>query len=285
MMKIGFIDHHLENYHADVFHKLLNGPIGAGKVEIVAAYESDPKSDLDWCKEKGVPRASSAAEVVDKCDALMVLAPDNLVEHLKLGREALASGKPTLVDKMLSPVLADAREIIEIAEKHNTPLISSSSLRFSTELEELIARLDGPVTAVYGRGFGNFPVYGIHTIAPAMRLLGDAPVKRVIDTGMAHNHLVTIDDGTRRTFLEVRQSSNQNDASPWMVGVMVSGRLEVALVKKHDDFYANLMRETVKFFETRQSPMSTLEMLRSVAVQEAAEFSLKQGGQWVDVNI
>lgn len=284
-MKIGFIDHHLNNYHADVFHKLLTGPVGGGRVEIVAAFETTPKGDEDWCAKTGVPRASSAAEVVEKSDCLMVLAPDNLDTHLVLGREALESGKPTLIDKMLSPSLDDAREIVRIAAAHGTPLISSSSLRFAVEVEELVARIDGPVNAVFASGFGKFHVYGIHTIAPAMRIVGDAPVKRVIDTGTPEARLVTIDDGTRRTLLEVRQSANQYEATPWTLGVLVGDRYEIAEIRQHDAFYANLMKETVKFFETGKSPMTPEEMLRSVAVQDAAERSLAAGAEWVDVNI
>ena len=284
-MKIGFIDHHLNNFHADVFHKLLTGHAGGGRLEIVAAYESTPKGDDDWCAKTGVPRASSPAEVVAKSDAVMVLSPDNLDKHLELGREALQSGKPTLIDKMLSPSLADAREIVKIAAAHNTPLISSSSLRFAAEVEELVARIDGPVNAVFASGFGNFPVYGIHTIAPAMRLIGDRPVKRVIDTGVANARIVTIDDGERRTLLEVRLSANQYEATPWTLGALVGDRYEIAEIRQHDVFYANLMKEVVKFFETGKSPMTLEEMLRSVAVQDAAERSLAGGGIWIDVNI
>ena len=50
-MNIGLIDHHLHNWHSDVFLKILNGPIGEGDMNITIAYESDPVADKeDWCK-------------------------------------------------------------------------------------------------------------------------------------------------------------------------------------------------------------------------------------------
>src|SRR5204863_9979171 len=98
-MKIGFLDHHLKNYHAGKFHDLLTGDVGAGAVEICAAYESHPQGSDDWCAQRGVPRASSAEEVIAKSDAVIVLGPDVPEAHLTLARASLAAGKPTFVDK------------------------------------------------------------------------------------------------------------------------------------------------------------------------------------------
>ena len=227
-MKIGFIDHHLNNYHADVFLKLLRGETEGGDAEVALAYECAPAGD-DWCAKNGVARAASAAEVVAGSDAVIVLAPDNIGEHLKLSREALASGKPTLIDKMLSTSLEDARAIVALAAKGGTPIMSSSSLRFAVEVEEIAAKAGGRADAVFARGFGKFPGYSIHSIAPALRLLGGRRIRRVIDTGADSVRLVTLDDGVRRTLIEVRESENQQEATPWAVGVLVNGRYEVSV--------------------------------------------------------
>ncbi|MGB9693151.1 MAG: hypothetical protein ACPL7D_13400, partial [Candidatus Sumerlaeaceae bacterium] len=70
-MRIGFIDHHLANFHADTFVRLLrSGCYGA--VEVVAAYEVKPFGEEDWCAKQGVQRANSAEEVVAESDAVMV---------------------------------------------------------------------------------------------------------------------------------------------------------------------------------------------------------------------
>ena len=282
-MKIGFIDHHLNNYHANKFHSLLTGPVGAGEIEICAAYESDPQGD-DWCNAHGVPRAASAAEVVAKSDAIIVLAPDHIGDHLELGREALKSGKPTQIDKMLSPSLADAREIVRIARDNATPLMSASSLRFAVEIEELVARLPGPPDDVFARGFGPLRGYGCHTVAPALRLFGSR-AKRLIDTGRNGTRLITLDDGTRRAFIEMHEAENQAEISPWQMGALAGKRYEVVTITKYDEFYANLMKEAVKFFKTRQSSISPEEQLLGVAVECAADDSASKGGAWVDLEL
>lgn len=283
MIRVGFIDHHLRNYHADVFLSLLRGGVGRGRVEVVGAFETDPAPGGDWCADNSVPRLASAAEVVAASDAIIVLAPDNIATHRELGRRAYESGKPVFVDKYLSTSLADARAIAQLCEAHGTPLMSSSALRFAVEVEEVAGKLATPPETVFARGFGAWRGYGVHTIAPAIRLFGHK-VARLIDTGMGSFRMVTLDDGTgRRATIEVRDAENRQEASPWQVGALSGGRYEFATVTKFAEFYENLMTAVVRFFETGQSPVPLAEQLVTCAVEEQAGASLAAGGAWVDI--
>ena len=133
-----------------------------------------------------------------------------------------------------------------------------------------------------GRGFGPLRGYGCHTVAPALRLFGSR-AKRLIDTGRNGTRLITLDDGTRRAFIEMHEAENQAEISPWQMGALVGKRYEVVTITKYDEFYANLMKEAVKFFKTRQSPISPEEQLLGVAVECAADDSASKGGAWVDL--
>ncbi|MBX7244763.1 MAG: Gfo/Idh/MocA family oxidoreductase [Candidatus Sumerlaeaceae bacterium] len=283
-MKIGFIDHHLNNYHADTFLRILTKELEQ-KATVVAAYESNPVGD-DWCAKNGVARVQSAAEVVAASDAVIVLAPDNVEAHLTLGRVALESGKPCFVDKNLSSSLEDARKIVEIAAAHKTPLMSSSSLRFSVELEELMGRIgNAPIETIFSRGFGRWHGYGVHTIAPALRLIG-GNVSRLCDTGTAGASVVTIEDAAgRRALIEVREADNQQEASPWQIGALAAGRYETATITKFAEFYKNLMAQVTAFFATGKSPISVEEQLATVAIETAADESRAAGGKWVDIRL
>jgi hypothetical protein len=278
-MKIGFIDYHLNNYHANKFHGLLTG---TGHT-IAAAYEFEPTGE-DWCAGKGVTRVGSPQEVINQSEALIVLAPDDSERHLRMAREALQSGKPVFVDKYLSTSLADAREMVQLAEKSNTPLMSSSSLRFSVELEDMLAAAGGKkLDGIFSRGFGKWSGYACHSVAPALRMLG-APARRLIDTGSGTNRLVTIEaaDG-RRMLVELRKSENQMEATPWQIGHLDGDQYRVATISKFDEFYANLMKEAVAFFQSGKSPVSAEEMLDTVAIEVGADQSLAKGGEWVTV--
>jgi len=282
MLTIGFVDHHLNNYHANKFLALLHGPLAAEDVQVTAAWESDPTGD-DWCAKNGVRRAESAAEVAGECDAIIVLAPDNVDAHLALCEPVLAQGKPTMVDKFLAPDLETARRIVDLAEVRNAPLFSASSLRFAVELEAALAEAGGPITEAYGRGMGEWDLYGVHTLSLVAGALG-AGASRLIHTGGPRSATVTLDyGGDRRGWVDVRTAENQWEALPWSFGFRAGDRYVTGTIADFDGFYTNLMRQAVRFFKSGESPVSTDEMLGIVAVLEAAERSRREGGVWIDL--
>lgn len=283
-IKIGWLDHHLYTHHSQVFVPFINGEIGQGRFEIVAAYESHSDAEKgDWCAENNVRRMDSPEEVVEASDVIIVCSPNNPEAHLELSRVALASGKPVYVDKYLAHTVDDAREMIVIARESGTPLMTSSSLRFAKEVKELLEKVPGPYDYVYARGMGRWRMYyGVHTIALALRAFGPF-IKRLCDTGTEDDRIVTLDDGPRRCLVECHPCENQAEAFPWELGVRVGDRVERAVVLDWDQFYRNLVGEVLDFFETRESPISLEEQFATVAVEHAAEESRLQGGAWVDV--
>ena len=107
--------------------------------------------------------------MAEKSDAILLESVDGRV-HLEQFRKIAAFGKPTFIDKPFTTTTKDAKEIIRLAEEHGTPIMSSSSLRYS---EGLMGALEdsekGDVIGVdcYGPleiepNHGLF-WYGIHT--------------------------------------------------------------------------------------------------------------------------
>lgn len=282
-MKVGFIDHHLNNYHANKFLGIFREGLAGEKVEIVAAYESHPEGE-DWCAKNNVPRVATAAEVIEKADAILVLAPDNAEAHLELSREAIRSKKPVFIDKVLAHTVEDARKIIADAQDNGSPIMTASSLRFSVELEQLLALVgDGPHEGIFSRGFGKWRGYAVHTVQPALRLLGGR-VKRVIDTGTGTVHQITVEnDKGQRAYIDIRLCENQYEATPWQIGILHHGNYEVITIKQFDEFYVNLAKNMVKFFKSGVSPVPVEEMLDVVLLEIAADNSFKNGGHWVEV--
>ncbi|GIV16983.1 MAG: hypothetical protein KatS3mg022_2418 [Armatimonadota bacterium] len=153
MLKIGFVDHHLNNFHANTFLKLLHEDLAAEDVRVFAAWESHPTGE-DWCAKNGIERKPSIGDVVKCVDAVMVLAPDNLADHLALCEQILPAGKPVFIDKLLSPILSDAQKIVAMAQQHGTPITSSSALRFAVELEAMRPQLSNTPSEAFARGNG-----------------------------------------------------------------------------------------------------------------------------------
>jgi hypothetical protein len=252
-------------------------------VDVTVAWESDPTGE-DWCARNGVRRAASPEEAARQADAVMVMAPDNVDEHLRLASAVLPFGKPTVVDKFLAPTLAEARQIVEMARQHGAPLFSASALRYAVELDAVLPELAGKTVGEAGaRGLSGWDLYGIHTLAMALRLMG-AGVRRLIDTGTPMARIVTLDYGEgRRALVEVRQAANEWDVFGWSFAARVDDRYVVGAVKDYDGFYANLMRHAAAFLKTGQSDMPIEEAVIAVAVLEGANRSLAAGGEWVRV--
>lgn len=281
MLRIGFVDHHLNNYHANKFLTLLHGPLADLDARVIAAWESDPTGE-DWCAAQNVARCATPEEVVERSDAVIVLAPDSIEAHLALCRRVFPGGKHVMVDKFLAPTLAEAVEIQELARKHGVALFSASSLRFAVEAEAAV----GDATRVdeaFARGMGDWDGYGVHTLSMVLAGMG-ADVARVIDTGKGGTASVTLEyaDG-RRGHAEVRVAENMWEALPWSFGYRIGERYATGTIADFDGFYANLMRRAVAFFRTGESPVSPAEMLKVVAVLEAANRSRAAGGQWIEL--
>lgn len=282
-IRIGWLDHHLYTHHSQVFLPLILDELGQGRFEVVAAYEShrDPGKG-DWCAENNIARVDSPEQVVAASDVLMVVSPNNPEAHLDLSRVALASGKPVYVDKYLAHTVEDAREMVKIARENQTPLMTSSSLRFAPEVLDLMDKTDGPYENVFARGMGRWRMhYGVHTIALALRAFGPF-IKRICDTGTELDRAVVLDDGARRCLIETHECENQDEVSPWELGVRVSNRIETREIVYQAQVYKNLVVEFLKFFETRESPVSLEEQFATVAVEQSAEESRLAGGAWVD---
>lgn len=280
MLRIGFVDHHLNNFHANTFLKLLHTDLASEEVRVVSAWESHPTGE-DWCEKNGVQRKRSIAEVVESVDALMVLAPDNLADHLALCEQVLPAGKPTFIDKLLSPILPDAEQIVRLAQQHSTPITSSSALRFAVELEAMRPNLTDTVLEAFARGMGEWMGYGVHTVALIAALMGTGAT-RVIDIGTPASRNLAIDyaDG-RRAFVEVRDCENMWNVFPWVFGARVGDTYHVDTVKDYTGFYRNLMVMVVKFFKTGEPPVSPQEALEMVRILDAANRSQQAGGVWV----
>ena len=92
MIKIGFIDNFLSEWHANNYPDMIraNGRARALGMDVCYAYAKEEVSPYDgvttdeWCRAHGVRRVGSVEELVDRSDCIAVLSPDNPELHLAL---------------------------------------------------------------------------------------------------------------------------------------------------------------------------------------------------------
>jgi hypothetical protein len=287
-LRVGLIG--LDTSHVIAFTKALNDEKnkdhvpGARVVAIFKGGSPDIPSSAnrvegftaDLLKYPGVKLYDSVAELVQNVDAVMIESVDGR-PHLKYAREVLPSGKPTFIDKPVGGTLRDTLEIYQLARKHNTPLFSSSSLRQVVQgalQGQKWGELRGATT------FGPCELephhpdlfwYGIHAVEMLYTVMGRGCVS-VVRTHTPNVDVVTgvWSDGRVGTM-----RGNRNTKSAY--GVTVFGSTAVVSPELKVN-YSALLKDVVKFFQTRQAPVSPEETIELIAFMEAADESKRRGG-------
>src|SRR5881396_679660 len=181
----------LDTSHVPAFAKIFNNPKATGDVagiRIVAGYPGG--TDIPASRDRvgnfteqlrgmGIEIVETIPKLLEKVDVVLLESVDGRI-HLQEAIPVIKAGKPLFIDKPVAGSLADAIVIYELAKKHNVPCFSSSSVRFSPGIQELLkneqlgtivgAATWGPCT--YQEGTPDMFFYGIHGVEPLFALMG-----------------------------------------------------------------------------------------------------------------
>lgn len=280
--KIGFIDLFIDEWHANNYPNWFKAAKLSNEFEVALAWEEAPAGGrplAEWCKAMDIAPAKSIEQVVENCDAICVLAPSNPEVHERLAQIPLRSGKPVYMDKPFAPDKAAAERIFALAEKFKTPLMSSSALRFSTELlkakSETFANQKVMFTGVRGGG-RSFEEYSIHQVEMLVSLMGTG-AKRVMQCGNgATNHMIVEFNDERRATVTL------NLMLPFAI-TAACGEKDIVTLDKMSDFFPNLIDSMLEFYATKVSPIKREETIEISAIVAAGVKALKAPQTWVNV--
>ena len=283
---IGFIDLFIDEWHANNYPRWIRESALKDEFEITLAWEKATpagKRDLKtWCGEFGIKPAASIAEVVEKCDCICVLAPSNPEVHEELAELPLKSGKPVYVDKPFAPDRAAARRMFDLAEKYNTPLMSSSALRFGNELIAAKKTLPDPVVVSTCGGGGNFPEYAIHQIEMIVSMLGTGAAALQV-CGNADHLTVTVRYPDDRL-------ATMNYAALWGFSLAAARKRQccdkpedVCQLATMTDIFPNLLLEILKFYKSGKNLIPKEETLEIAGILGACVKGMGKPGCWIDI--
>jgi hypothetical protein len=285
-VRIGIVG--TDTSHATAFAKLLNeGTIPGAKV--VAAYKGGSpdvessrtrvdKFAAELTDKYHVEIVTAIAELCGKVDAILLESVDGR-KHLPQMREIVRCGKPVFIDKPLAATLDDAREIDHLAKSAGVPWFSASSLRWS-EITETMKFPD--ITGVHTWGPGPFeehhPLdlawYAIHSVELLYTLMGTG-CEEVTRISGADADEITCRwrDGRIGSIRALRPYG------PFGAVVYRKNQIVVQSPAKPRDEYEELVRQIVRFFETRKPPVPNEETLEMFAFMDAAQRSKESGGK------
>jgi hypothetical protein len=277
MKKIGFIDYFLDEWHAEKYPGWIEQASG-GSMKVAYAYGrtniEGKLSNSDWCRKKGIELLPSIEAVVEQSDYLIVLSPDYPEHHEELSKLALQSGKTVYIDKTFAPDRAAAIRMFELAEKHGTPMYSSSALRFAAEYTE--AEKQG-IESICSLGPGKFDNYSIHQVEPIISLMG-TEVERLMWTGTANTPALLI------KYRDGRQATMNQYGSDFPFSMALSYETgQSKLLKVESDFFGAFIKNLIGFFETGKPVVPPEETIAIATVLELGMKAAKSPHQWVEL--
>lgn len=293
-VRVGMIG--LDTSHSIAFTRLINDPDNKaaegyrvtiaypyGSRTIESSYSRIP-GYIEDIKKLGVEIADSISSLLDVVDVVLLETNDGNL-HLEQSIEVFRAGKPLFIDKPVAGNLKDAIAIYEAAEKHNVPVFSSSSLRWSRNSYqlrngELIGRITGADTfspAMIEPSHVDLYWYGVHGVESLFTVMGTG-CREVVRVHHPDTDVVvgTWDDGRLGTFRGIRKGRNGHGGTAF-------GETGISEIGPYDG-YGPIIEEIIKFFKTGDPPVSRDETIEIFAFMEAADESRRNGGRPVQID-
>jgi hypothetical protein len=276
--------------HVGVFTRSFNDATSADHVpgvRVVAAYKGgskDVESSIsrvekyaeDLRTKYSVEIVPDIATLCSKVDVVLLESVDGRT-HLEQARQIIKARKPMFIDKPLASTLEDAREIARLAKEAGVPWFSTSSLRYSD-----VAEMKFPDTrAVITWGPGpeeehhqlDLSWYGIHPVEMLFTILGPG-CEEVTRTVGKNSDVITCrwKDGRVGTVQTLRPYGDYG-------ALVFREKTTVRTPEKLKVNYTPMLREIVKFFETKVPPVPNEVTMELFAFLDAAQRSKAAGGK------
>ncbi|MFO0937711.1 MAG: Gfo/Idh/MocA family oxidoreductase [Gemmataceae bacterium] len=286
MIRVGIVD--CDTSHVVEFTKRFNH-IGIAEtqwvdgVTIVAAVPGTSqisperiKPYVEELKKYKVEIVEKPADLIGKIDAVMIESVDGSV-HLERAEPFLKTGMPCYIDKPFACKRADAVAMVELANKHKTPVFSSSSLRYAPELQKYLADAKhGPINSAmaYGpasehpRNPGLFH-YGIHAAEILFTLMGPGCQSvTAVRTEEFDEAVGTWKGGRIGTVRGIRTGASGFGAVSFAKSAITHFDLPTTYI------YRELLKQVAEFFKTRKAPIEIGTTVEIVSYIEAAAKSV-----------
>lgn len=279
-MKIGLIG--LDTSHSEIFTRLLNDSEDAHHVKgaqithVIPTYSEDIRISRERfpnyyriiTDKYGVIPVEDVEEFMTVVDAVIIGTVDGR-NHLEWFKKVVSYSKPVFIDKPVVMNSVEMKELINLSKIYNTPVMSSSSLRFS---ESVVQAKSADIQSGYF--FGPTPReekmpgyfwYGIHLVEMVVTIFGTEVEEMKVETYKDCEQIyMTFSNGKHVIIRGENEWHNRFGATLHTKENVHSLRLW----EEGKPFYAGLMEQVVQFFETGVSPVPIEETKEIVELLE-----------------
>ncbi len=291
-IRIGIVG--LDTSHSEQFTLRLNDPANPNHIpgaRVVVAYPGgspdieESKARIDGftaaVRDKfGVRIVGTVTEAVKDVDAVLLLSLEGR-PRLEQMKTIITAGKPVFMDKPVASSLKDVVEIYKLAATTQVPVFSASAVRWYPGVLDVANAEKTPAHGVISYGpahvLPHHPdlfFYGIHPTEALFTVMGSGCLSVTRTTTEAESVVTGLWSGDRiGTLVAIHEGAKAYK-------LIRFGDTLVSEQKSEGD-YTPMLREIIKFFQTRQPPVSPKQTLEIYAFMEAAEESKRQGGKRV----
>lgn len=295
--RIGFIG--LDTSHVSVFTKMLNDPNHPHHVprgHVVAGFPGGSKDfplsidrvegfTTELKRDWGVEIVDSPEAVAEMSDMLFITTCDGR-KHREYFERTAKFHRPTFIDKPLATTVADAKAILDLAQRESIPLMSCSSLRYSEGLTNALknGRDDVKACDIYGP-MNEEPTqpgwfwYGCHSVEMMVSIMGaNCCEVRCVRTDNSDLLTATWKDGRTASIRGLRNAHSKFGVTLHRADGPTS--IDASAGRP---YYAGMLQAIMASLTVDKSDVPTDEMLRIVQIMEAANKSRAQNGATIAV--
>ena len=282
----------LDTSHAPAFTKIIHGdeesgfrvthayPHGSKTIE--SSYSRIPRYTKE-VKAMGVEIIDSIDTLLEKVDFVLLETNDGRL-HYEQAKKVFEAKKPVFIDKPIAASMKDVVGIFDLAEKHQVPMFSASSLRFSPTTQAIVKEnkigkvlsADIYSPAKLEETHPDLYWYGIHGVESLFTVMGTGckTVRRIFhpDSELVIGEW---EDGRIGTFRGLRTGKTGYGGTAYGTeGISPAGVYEG---------YEHLLVEILEFFRTGIPPVKKEETIEIFAFMTAADESRNLGGKPVNI--
>lgn len=135
-IKLGLVGTgHMGQYHVNV-------AVGLDQYEVAGIYDADRKRAIEIAERFGTQAYDEYTALLDDVDAVTIAVPT--VFHFEIAKLALESGRHVLVEKPITTTVAEAEELVALAERNGLMFQVGHIERFNGAVLELNKIADKP---------------------------------------------------------------------------------------------------------------------------------------------
>ena len=242
---------------------------------ITHVWDVDRKGAEAFAQQyKGVEIVDDYWDMVGKVDAIILDDFDSCRHFKHLARPYLEAGIPMFINRPFALNVDDARMILDLAARHDTPIMSGSSFEYAPEITQIRNNIEeiGPLSGYCAaNSMSDYATHGVHGVFFAYACVGGGIRSAAYQTSdwRTPNGLVTIEyegrDGGRPFYGCVQEISG---VWAWMRAF--GSRTFEQSVHAGAHFWPPMIIQMQKMFETGKMPATHGELLEKTQLFLAA---------------